>query len=59
MTGTNFYCAGEGCRRTTRRLTVRMQNRTYYYCVNCGRRLELRGEVAEPPSQVRQVRQAG
>ncbi len=45
MTGNNYYCAGEQCRRTTRRLCVRMRKRTYYYCVNCGRRLELRDEV--------------
>jgi hypothetical protein len=46
MTGTSYYCAGDGCRRTTRRLTVRMQKRTYFYCVDCGRRLELRDEEA-------------
>ena len=55
MTGTNFYCAGEGCRRTTRRLTVRMQNRTYFYCVNCGRRLELRAEETDQPRRARQA----
>lgn len=42
MTGNNYYCAGEQCRKTTRRLCVRMRKRTYFYCVNCGRRLELR-----------------
>lgn len=40
----SYYCAGQGCRRTTNRVTVRMQNRTYYYCVQCGRRLETRLE---------------
>ena len=45
MTGNNYYCAGDQCRKTTRRLCVRMRNRTYYYCVNCGRRLELRDDL--------------
>lgn len=44
MTGNNYYCAGDQCRKTTRRLCVRMRKRTYFYCVNCGRRLELRDE---------------
>jgi len=44
MMGNNFYCAGDQCRKTTRRLCVRMRKRTYYYCVNCGRRLELRAD---------------
>jgi len=52
---TNYYCAGENCRRTTQRLTVRMQDRTYFYCVKCGRRLELRGEY----EQTRVPRKAG
>jgi len=47
MTITSYYCAGEPCRKTTPRVTVRMRNRTYYYCVKCGRRLELRGEYEE------------
>ena len=44
MTCTSYYCAGDHCRRTTNHLCVRMQQRTYYYCVQCGRRLELRDE---------------
>lgn len=44
MTATNYYCSGEQCRRTTRRMTVQLQRRTYFYCVKCGRRLELRDE---------------
>ena len=47
----NYYCAGENCRKTTRRLTVRMMDRTYFYCVNCGRRLELRGEIDQTASR--------
>ena len=47
MSCTNYYCAGDHCRRTTQRLCVRMMNRTYYYCVVCGRRLELRGEYEQ------------
>ena len=47
MTGTNYYCSGDRCRRTTHRLRVRMSNRTYYYCVECGRRLETRTEYEE------------
>ena len=42
MSCKNYYCAD--CRQTTRRLTVRMNNRTYFYCVHCGRRLERRDE---------------
>ena len=45
MMGNNYYCAGDQCRRTTRRLCVRMRKRTYFYCVNCGRRLELRDDL--------------
>lgn len=44
MTFRNYYCDSPQCRRTTRRLCVRMNGRTYYYCVDCGRRLELRPE---------------
>ena len=44
MNGTSYYCAGQGCRRTTPRVTVRMLDRTYFYCVQCGRRLESREE---------------
>jgi len=53
----NYYCAGEHCRKTTRRLTVRMEKRTYYYCVNCGRRLELRDEdhAAHPHTHTRRA----
>lgn len=36
------YCAGPNCRRTTKRLRVRIRGRVYLYCVECGRRLELR-----------------
>lgn len=42
MMGTNYYCAGERCRKTTRHVCVRMDERVYFYCVDCGRRLELR-----------------
>ena len=42
MTATNYYCAGSQCRRTTQRVRVRMASQTYYYCVECGRRLESR-----------------
>ena len=41
----NYYCAE--CRQTTQRVTVRMMNRTYYYCVKCGRRLEVREEYEQ------------
>ena len=44
MTDTNYYCAGSHCRKTTRRVRVRMSNQTYFYCVECGRRLETREE---------------
>lgn len=44
MACTNYYCAGQRCRQTTNHLRVRMHDRTYFYCVKCGRRLELRGE---------------
>ena len=44
MQGANYYCAGDQCRQTTQRVTVRMMDRTYYYCVKCGRRLEVREE---------------
>ena len=40
MADTNYYCAGSHCRRTTQRVRVRMAEQTYYYCVECGRRLE-------------------
>jgi hypothetical protein len=36
----NYYCASSQCRRTTQRLRVEMAQKTYYYCVECGRRLE-------------------
>jgi len=55
--GNNYYCAGDQCRKTTRRLCVRMRKRTYYYCVNCGRRLELRADHEH--EQVRVRRRAG
>ena len=45
----NYYCAGESCRQSTRRLAVRVRNRTFYYCVRCGRRLERR--VDEPEGE--------
>ena len=51
MTGNNYYCAGNHCRRTTQRVRVRMAERTYYYCVECGRRLECREERARQPVQ--------
>jgi hypothetical protein len=44
MQGINHYCAGHLCRKTTRHVRVRMESRTYYYCVHCGRRLETRAE---------------
>ncbi len=44
MTFRSYYCDSPQCRRTTRRFCVRMNQRTYYYCVECGRRLELRPE---------------
>lgn len=44
MQGSNHYCAGHLCRKTTRHVRVRMESRTYYYCVHCGRRLETRAE---------------
>ena len=47
MQDANYYCAANLCRRTTQRVTVRMMNRTYYYCVRCGRRLELREEYEQ------------
>ena len=52
MTGTNYYCAGSHCRRTTRRVRVRMANQTYYYCVECGRRLE---SLHERPNVVKRA----
>ena len=42
MRCTNYYCAGDHCRRTTQRVRVRIDDRTYLYCVHCGRRLEMR-----------------
>jgi hypothetical protein len=48
MSDTNYYCAGTRCRRTTRRVRVRMGQNTYYYCVECGRRLEVREEQLQP-----------
>jgi len=42
MSCTNYYCAGDRCRRTTQHLVVRMESRTFLYCVKCGRRLEQR-----------------
>jgi len=44
MHGSNYYCAGQACHRTTHHVIVRMHDRTYYYCVQCGRRLEERTE---------------
>ncbi len=44
MHGSNYYCAGQACHRTTQHVIVRMHERTYYYCVQCGRRLEERAE---------------
>jgi len=43
----NYYCASHLCRRTTRHVCVRMAKQTYYYCVECGRRLEKVKGVAE------------
>jgi len=45
MPGTNYYCAGQSCRRTTRHLYVRLENQGYLYCVDCGRRLEVREDA--------------
>ncbi|MHC4931986.1 MAG: hypothetical protein ACYTGV_07345 [Planctomycetota bacterium] len=42
MTGHNYYCAGDHCRRTTERVRVHMKGKTYFYCVDCGKRLEER-----------------
>jgi len=42
MTGTNYYCSSAACRKTTAHVRVRMDRRTYFYCVQCGHRLELR-----------------
>jgi len=47
MTGANYYCAGDHCRRTTSHLRVRMDRETYLYCVECGRRLEVRRSLEE------------
>ena len=52
MSDTNDYCAGSHCRRTTRRVRVRMANQTYYYCVECGRRLE---SLYERPTAVKRA----
>ncbi len=42
MQSINHYCSGHLCRKTTRHVRVRMESRTYFYCVHCGRRLESR-----------------
>ena len=42
VTRSNYYCANSGCRRTTVHLCVKMEQRKYLYCVECGRRLEVR-----------------
>ena len=42
MSCTNYYCAGDRCRRTTQHLVVRIEGRIFLYCVKCGRRLEQR-----------------
>jgi len=44
MQSTHHYCSGHLCRGTTRHVRVRMESRTYFYCVQCGRRLETRVE---------------
>lgn len=46
MTGTNYYCTGDSCRKTTPHVCVRMDKRTFFYCVHCGHRLELRPGAA-------------
>jgi len=45
MTGNNYYCCGEGCRKTTSHVRVVMDRQTYFYCVHCGRRLEARSNM--------------
>lgn len=42
----NYYCANSSCRRTTVHLCVKMDRRKYLYCVECGRRLEVRADGA-------------
>jgi hypothetical protein len=44
MQSIHHYCSGHLCRGTTRHVRVRMESRTYFYCVHCGRRLETRVE---------------
>ena len=44
MQSIHHYCSGHLCRATTRHVRVRMESRTYFYCVQCGRRLETRAE---------------
>ncbi|MHC5051894.1 MAG: hypothetical protein ACYTGK_14935 [Planctomycetota bacterium] len=55
MSCTNYYCAGDRCRRTTQHLRVRMESRTYLYCVKCGRRLEHR---VQPEREEEEAREA-
>jgi hypothetical protein len=45
----NHYCSGADCRRTTRRVRVRLDSRTYLYCVRCGRRLDVIAEHGIDP----------
>ena len=56
MSCTNYYCAGDRCRRTTQHLCVRLQSGTYLYCVNCGRRLEVRDECEHRTAPVTPAR---
>ena len=49
MQGINHYCSGHLCRKTTRHVRVRMESRTYFYCVHCGRRLESRADHERTP----------
>jgi len=53
MTGTNYYCAGDRCRKTTRHLYVRLESLAYLYCVDCGRRLDVRPEATQGETQRR------
>jgi len=59
MSCNSYYCSGDTCRRTTRHLCVKMRHRTFFYCVACGRRLELRGEAESPVPHTEQNRRVG
>ncbi len=51
MSCNSYYCSSQHCRRTTRHLCVKMRERTFFYCVTCGRRLELREEFEQAKSE--------